>query len=110
MLVIKNKSNAVIELGGVRIYPGDNKLVNIGYTSHIQNLENLRIISVNKINENYISNDSQESQVEDPKSSVQDENVEIEDRIDVSRVTDSITIEPDNNKSSSSKKKRSSTT
>lgn len=107
MLVIKNKSNAVIEIEGTKLYPGDNTPMNIGYTPHIQNLEKIGAINVSKIeDEEYISNQLQESQIEYPKFSVQDENVEVKNRIDISAIGDSIPIDqPSTDKKPSSSKR-----
>ena len=108
MLIIKNRSNAVIELEGVKFYPGENKRLNIGYTPHIRNLENLRVIGVSNIEDNnYLSNNIEELPVEDPKPLVQDENVE---RIDISKVTDSISIDnsTDDKEKTSSRRSRKS--
>lgn len=95
MLIIKNKTNAPIEISKVLIYPGENKKVpNLRMNDHIRNLQKKHIIGVSEISDTTVisSEEIKKSNSKISEKETLEEGANEETSIDPKTVTDSIEI------------------
>lgn len=93
MLIIKNKTNAPIEISKVIIYPGENKKVpNARMTDHLRELQKKHIIGVSEISDTTVisSEEIKESNSKNSEGTIPKEKTETS--IDPKNVKDSIEI------------------